>query len=68
MQEKTLEQRLKKIEDFFSDMTIEEFEKISLECGIGKENYVTEYALEIDKKYSNFEGKCSCKESVFVPD
>lgn len=64
-----LEDELNRIDDFFAALSMEEFEKMALDCGAGvivaSEESI--YVKAIPKRYANLEGKRkSYKEAVFV--
>lgn len=56
---RTLEDELKRIGDFFDDLSIEEFEEIALECGAGVivPTDRSKYVEAVPKRYTNTENK-----------
>lgn len=54
---RTLENELKKIDEFFAALSVEEFEKIAFDCGAGviAPSYKSKYVEAASQRYRNAE-------------
>lgn len=54
---RTLEDELKRIDEFFAALSVEELERIAFECGIGEiePSYKSKYVQATNQKYRNEE-------------
>lgn len=59
---RTLEEELRRIDDFFSELSTEEFEEMILDCGVGVIGSSEEsmYTKAISKRYANVGGTKKC--------
>ena len=46
-------ERIKAIDDFFSNLTVEEFEKIAIECGVNEIKPASSFGMELVSSYSS---------------
>lgn len=66
---RTLECELKKIDEFFDALSVEEFEKIAFDCGAGviSSSYKSKYVEAASQRYRNVEhgNKLYASDAVF---